>query len=77
MGKEEPSPPAPGADMPGTPDPRGATRLEPPAGTPEAFPFPSTRCVRFGVQDVVRSAAAAESVAILAQMQAEEATSPL
>jgi len=33
--------------------------------------------VRFGVEDVVRSAAAAESVAILAQMQAEEAASPL
>lgn len=52
-----------------------ATRLEPPADTPEAYPFPSTRCVRFGVGDVVRSAAAAESVEILAQMQADEAAS--
>ena len=34
------------------------TRLEPPADTPEAYPFPSTRCVRLGVDDVVRSAAA-------------------
>ena len=52
-----------------------ATRLEPLADKPEAYPFPSTRCVRFGVGDVVRSAAAAESVEILAQMQADEAAS--
>ena len=31
------------------------TRLEPPADTPEAYPFQSTRCVRFGVEDVVRA----------------------
>jgi len=52
-----------------------ATRLEPPADTPEAYPFPSTRCVRLGVDDVVRSAAAAESVKILAQMHADEMAS--
>ena len=50
-----------------------ATRLDPPPETPEAYPFPSTRCVRFGVEDVVRSAAAAESVEILARIQADEA----
>ena len=36
---------------------------------------PRPQCVRFRVEDVVRSAAAAESVEILAHMQADEAAS--